>query len=266
MLWMNWNETAPVWFLDMDINLKKQIALGTLLGVVAVGLVACGEPMSQSTRGGVKAGHVIALGGGSAGAANACIACHGMKGEGDGETVPYLAAMDQGYLHRQLDDYASGRRQHTAMSAIAKRLLPHERESVSAYYQQVALPIEDTKRPTPNRLYHQGDAVRSLLACASCHGQNGEGLGSANPPLAQQPAKFLEAQMQSWKRGDRQNDPEHVMLLISQLLTDREIADLSSYLSMLPRARQSQALVTFPPKHRGYPRNDVSAQHQHGQE
>src|SRR3546814_5826357 len=60
-------------------------------------------------------GETIAMSGGNGGAAAACFTCHGLEGEGDGEVSPRLAGLDPGYLHRQLDDYANGRREHEAM-------------------------------------------------------------------------------------------------------------------------------------------------------
>jgi cytochrome c553 len=250
----------------MDMNSKKQFSIAPFLGIVALSLGACTESTPQPIYGGAKAGHVVALNGGGAGAANACIACHGLEGQGDGTTVPFLAGMDQGYLHRQLDDYASGRRNHSIMSTIARRLLPRDRANVATYYMQLALPESDTKVKPHNRLYQQGDVTRGLLPCASCHGEDGEGVGPANPALAQQPSKFTAAQLQAWKRGDRQNDPEHVMLLISQMLTDREIDELSAYLSKLPLAHQRRALATSPRARHDDPKNDASAQHQYGPE
>jgi cytochrome c553 len=213
-----------------------------------------------------KSGHVVALGGGGAGAGNACINCHGLEGEGDGKTIPYLAGMDQGYLHRQLNDYASGRRQHDAMTAIAKRLTTDDRASVAAYYQQLPFLVSERRPEMMNVIYHSGDATRGLSACAACHGQQAEGIGAAIPPLAQQPLSFLASQLWAWKRGERQNDPQHVMLHISQLLTDQEISDVSAYVSNLPRVRQPPTRATYLPERRADPRNDVSGPHRYALE
>jgi cytochrome c553 len=236
------------------------------MAVMTAALSSCGGISPPAVAEEATSGHVVALGGGGAGAGNACINCHGLKGEGDGTTVPYLAGMDQGYLHRQLNDYASGRRQHDAMSAIAKRLTPDDRASVAAYYQHLAFPLRQAKPVVPNAIYRSGDATRGLSACASCHGQQAEGIGAANPPLAQQPAQFIASQLWAWKRGERQNDPQHVMLHISQLLTHQEISEISAHVSNLPQVLQAQVQATYPPARRADPRNDASGPHQYAPE
>ena len=152
------------------------------------------------------------------------------------------------------------------MSAIAKRLPAAERASVAAYYQQLPFQLGETRVSNPDTLYHAGDVTRRLAACASCHGRQAEGIGAANPPLAQQPASFLASQLWAWKRGERQNDPQHVMLYISQALTDREISEVSAYVSNLQRVRQTPAQATYQPERRARPRNDASKSHQYALE
>src|SRR3546814_4089299 len=85
-------------------------------------------------------GETIAMSGGNGGAAAACFTCHGLEGEGDGEVSPRLAGLDPGYLHRQLDDYANGRREHEAMRTIALRLPEEDRRKVSAFYASLPAP------------------------------------------------------------------------------------------------------------------------------
>ena len=59
---------------------------------IVVSLAAAGCSRPAEVRDAFNAdGRLIALSGGSAGAANACVACHGLKGEGDGNLAPRLA-------------------------------------------------------------------------------------------------------------------------------------------------------------------------------
>ena len=197
---------------------------------------AAGEPTSTDRF--AQTGELIALSGAGAGAANACFTCHGLAGRGDGAGSPRLAAIDAGYLERQLIAFADGRRDHAQMSWIAKRLDPAERRAVAAYY--AAMPFDGRQRgrsaTAATNLYLRGDPERGIPACATCHGVNGEGIGPANPPLAGQPAAYLAAQLDEWRRSSRRSDPGGVMLGISQLLSPRETAGLSRHAAGLSGA------------------------------
>ena len=166
----------------------------------------------------VASGEIIALGGGAGGAANACATCHGLKGEGDGRLAPRLASLDAGYLHRQLDDYANGRREHSPMRAIVRRLSGEDRAKVSAYYSQ--LPATAAHLPRTSELYR--------ARCASCHGARGEGMGPANPPLAGQSPAYIEAQLLAWRAGRRRGDGMGEMLAVSRALAPAEVRRLAS--------------------------------------
>lgn len=174
----------------------------------------------QIERGGNAAfratGEIIAMGGGNGGATNACVTCHGLRGEGDGGLTPRLAGLDAGYLHRQLDDYASGRREHAQMRAVVRRLSGEDRAKVSAYY--AALPATAETLPATSPLFR--------AKCAQCHGMRGEGLGSGIPPLAGQPAAYVAAQLEAWRSGKRR-DPLGQMLAVSHALTPAELRFLA---------------------------------------
>jgi cytochrome c553 len=73
----------------------------------------------------------------------ACANCHGARGEGGLTGAPPLAGLPQAYLARQLAAYADGEREHPVMTPIAKRLTPHERAALAAYYAGLRAP------PTP---------------------------------------------------------------------------------------------------------------------
>lgn len=206
-------------------------------------------------------GELIALSGADAGAASACITCHGLDGGGDGAGAPRLAALDAGYLQRQLEAYADGRRDHAQMAWIAKRLDDRERAAVSAYY--AAMPADARGGEMPREmsaLYHVGAPKRGILACAVCHGTQGQGIGPANPPLAGQPAPYLAEQLRLWRVAKRRNDPGDVMLRISQLLTPAEADALARYAAALPGGPPSREFrATSLAGHRADPRNDASA-------
>lgn len=217
-------------------------------------------PVDSRTSGRLsETGELIALSGAGAGANNACFTCHGLRGEGDGAGSPRLASLDSGYLLRQLEAYADGRRQHALMSWVARQLDAADRKLVADYYADT--PYRQLARvpPKSSLLYVSGDPQRGLAACASCHGSDGEGLGPAYPPLAGQPVAYLAGQMETWRLAKRRNDSGAVMLRISQLLTPAEVVELSQYASGLPGGhpnRESQE--AYREAHHGDPRSDAS--------
>ena len=205
-----------------------------------------------------RSGQMIALSGGDRGAQGACISCHGIKGEGDGKLTPRLAGLDQGYLARQLLFYAEGQRSHPQMTDIARRLTVEERLKVAAYY--AGLPVTTVQGcPAPARavaLYRTGDRRRGIAACAACHGASGEGVGRGNPPLAGQPAAYLEEQLRAWKSGRRYGDPEGTMMRISQRLRPEEIRTLADHAARLPGgSARRESPEACPPARRADPRN-----------
>jgi cytochrome c553 len=228
--------------------------------MIAAVLGGCSQPASVAGRFDNN-GQLIAMSGADAGADNACFTCHGLDGGGNGAGAPRLAGLDSGYLTRQLEAYADGRRSHETMSWIAGRLTPTERLKVAAYYASLPVPIEgETKAQPVPAIYIAGDPARDLTACAACHGLDGGGSGAVVPPLAHQPAAYLAEQLETWKRGNRRNDPGNMMLEISRKLTPAEVQAVADYASALPgdRRRQAPAEASLPERRRD-PRNDASA-------
>ncbi len=176
------------------------------------------------------------MGGGEGGPANACFSCHGLDGAGDGVSVPRLAGLDAGYLHKQLEDYADAVRQDDVMGEVARWLDDGDRRAVARFYAD--RPAPPTQRPAgpPPDLYVSGDAARGIAACASCHGADGLGVGSGNPAIAGQPAAYTVDQLRRWREARRRNDPRGVMIDAVRGLTDAEIARIAAWLERAPAA------------------------------
>lgn len=183
-------------------------------------------------------GELIALSGGDAGPRYACHTCHGLEGEGNGAGAPRLSGLPQGYLVKQLQDYGDGRRQHPAMQKIAGALSMDARQRVAGWYAGRAIPeqapLPPSADPSAAQLWLSGAPGRGLPACASCHGSQGEGAGTRAPPIHDQPAPYLAAQLEAWRDGRRQNSPRHEMSRISQHLSAAEVEALARYVAQLP--------------------------------
>lgn len=186
-------------------------------------------------------------------------------------TAPRLAGQGAAYLRRQLNAYADGTRPHPVMTPIAQSLLADQRRQLAAYFAALgtaplaspppasapsaapsATPIE-TPIETPiapdgaaSRLAWVGDEARQLPACANCHGRDGSGQGDRIPPLAGQPAAYLEAALEAWRTGRRTTDASGEMPRIAQALRPGEARLLAAWYAALPSPRPAtQALPPF---------------------
>lgn len=201
-------------------------------------LAAC-HPIANDTEAALTAsGELVALSGGTAGARNACFSCHGLTGLGDGDSVPRLAGMEVGYLQKQMEDYARDLRHDPVMSPIARRLTDGERRAVVAWYAAMPASADPAGIETPAPLlFAQGDPARGVVACAACHGDQGQGAGPGNPALAGQPAAYTLEQLMRWKRAGRRNDPRGVMTAAAAPLTDEEMRRIAVWLQTRSSSR-----------------------------
>lgn len=185
-------------------------------------------------------GQEIAKGGAQAGGVGMkCMACHGLEGGGRDE-VPRLAGLPFDYLADQIEAYLSGERQSAIMGPIAAQLKADEVGAVLSYY--AALPAPHSEPPIDldwdlvdagallAYAGRQTNGVSEVTACVMCHNPVGE-LNDVQiaPPLAGQPAQYIEAQLKAWREGERSGDPLSVMEGIALAMTDEEIAAAAAY-------------------------------------
>ncbi len=180
---------------------------------------------------------------GSPTGALACSQCHGADGVGNRDFgFPRLAGMNAAYPVHELGAFAGDTRKNDIMSPIATALTPDERTAVTAYY--AALPaVAPALSPPPatpddaargERLALGGDWAKGLPACASCHGRDGGGVGSAFPALAGQPVDYLAGQLDAWREGKRSDDPLALMKNVVAKLSPDEVLAVSAYYAGLP--------------------------------
>ncbi|MFU2325531.1 c-type cytochrome [Pseudomonas sp. NFX98] len=166
----------------------------------------------------------------------ACVACHGAKGEGTPQG-PMLAGLSEPYLSAQIENFIAGRRSNAVMSAIAQGYSDVKlRNQVTTYFAgqgtTLTLRLRGAQVDTllAEQLYYQGDLRRDLPACYSCHGPSAIGSGPF-PRLAGQQAAYLKEQLLAWKSRQRSGDPDNMMGNIAQKLSAQDIDALSGYLS-----------------------------------
>ena len=172
-----------------------------------------------------------------------CMACHGVDGGGQAASgYPRLAGLDAAYLQKQLDDFASGSRNSPVMQATATALGEDERQALANYYSRLPIPPALAK---PATALPAADSVGSVLAtrgrwdkqvpaCVQCHGPAGVGVGAHFPPLAGQPAAYIEAQLKAWQQGTRHNDPLQLMQHLSAALSAQDIQAVAAWFAAQP--------------------------------
>lgn len=174
-----------------------------------------------------------------------CQSCHGTDGGGQAAAgFPRLAGLDAAYLAKQLDDYVAGTRANAVMQPIAKALSAQEREAVARYYARLPVPaMAASPKPAAEgvgaTLATRGRWSERVPACEQCHGPSGVGVGAHFPPLAGQPAVYIEAQLKAWQQGSRRNDPLELMQHLSRALSAEDIAAVAQWFAAqsLPAGR-----------------------------
>ncbi len=205
-------------------------------------------------------GQSIMVHGGSNPAVMPCIACHGTDGKGmPAAGFPRLAGLPADYIVKQIQDIKSDKRINAVMKSTADAISDEELRAVAEAYAampkvNVSTSVNHTGPVTPGSgawLALRGAWERNIPECTLCHGPSGLGVGSTFPPLAGQPASYLESQLKSWKGSapaktakqrlkqaantgiTRQNDPNGLMQHIAASLTDAEIKAVAEYFGSL---------------------------------
>lgn len=204
--------------------------------ILSAAAAACTPATNDTGEAFTAGGEIIAMSGGEGGAANACFSCHGLDGMGDGVSVPRLAGLDVGYLQKQLEDYANETRADAVMGPIAKWLDDGDRRAVAAWYAALPPPRGAGSAGPAPAIYRDGATERGVIACASCHGTDGQGVGRGNPAIAGQPAAYTLEQLRRWKTAERRNDPRGVMADAVAGLDDAEMRTIAAWLETLPAA------------------------------
>jgi thiosulfate dehydrogenase len=201
-------------------------------GLLMAGASGISPVLAQST------GAAVAVHGTTRGAPS-CIACHGARGEGNAANgSPRLAGLPAPYIRAQLSAYADGQRENPVMAPIARLLNADESQAVSLYFAGLPAPILPNSAPVaagPGALLAlDGRWSDKLPPCVACHGPGGIGVGTSFPPLAGQPAPYLEAQFEAWQQGKRPPGPLGLMQAVARRLSPSDIAAVAGWFAAQP--------------------------------
>ena len=168
---------------------------------------------------------------GGAIASQVCVACHTFDGSRGAPANPILAGQHPEYLHKQLDEFKSGRRNNAVMKGFASTLSDADMKNVAAFYAKKQAKPGFAKEKAlvglGEQIYRAGIADRAVPACAGCHAPNGAGIPAQYPRLSGQHADYTEAQLTAFRSGARANNA--AMSAIAAKLSDREIKAVADY-------------------------------------
>jgi len=165
-----------------------------------------------------------------------CQGCHGVTGQSIEGLIPAIAGQYSEYLTKQIRNFQTMERTHQIMNAMVVTISEPDLPDIVAYFASQKQMKGDGKGETPQakNLFLNGDPARDIVACVSCHGENGKGKApdvSTFPVIGGQNKEYLKLQLNNWRAGERTNSPDNVMNKVTKSLTDAEIEALSNYIA-----------------------------------
>ncbi|MBE7420621.1 MAG: cytochrome c4 [Ideonella sp.] len=164
-----------------------------------------------------------------------CGACHTADGTRGAAANPIIAGQHPEYLVKQLADFKSGKRDNAIMKGFAGTLSAADMRNVAAFYGSKQAKPGTAKNkelyPLGQKIYRGGIAEKNVPACAGCHSPDGAGIPAQYPRLGGQHADYVEAQLGSFRSGQRANSAP--MEDIAARMSDREIKAVADYIAGL---------------------------------
>lgn len=173
-----------------------------------------------------------------------CSNCHGATGVSTSPNFPNLAAQTPDYLVAQLKGFRSHDRRDPAgfeyMWGLSRSLTDAQIDGLAAYYaaqQPAAQPVEGAagQIASGRAVFERGLPERNIPACATCHGDAGQGRAGF-PRLAGQHADYVVKQLIVFQRTDERPEGS-VMKTIAHDLQRSDIDGVAAYLQSLPPQR-----------------------------
>ncbi len=177
-----------------------------------------------------------------------CVACHGIKGEGNPAlNAPAIAGQDVAYLERQLRNYRSGLRGTHKSDALGAQMRAlaitlGEDAGVAKVATYVA-GLQKTLVATPARgNLHNGKNLYNGN-CGACHGGAAEGNPALKSPrLAGLDTAYIKRQFAYFRDGVRGTNPQDVpgrqmAMMAKTLPTERDLDDVIAFIQQQGRGK-----------------------------
>jgi len=175
-------------------------------------------------------------------ASQVCAACHAADGNSTQAANPVLAGQHAEYTFKQLTNFKpqsgnAAERGNPIMAGMVANLSTDDMRGLAAYFESQKPKLRSARDAELAKLgqaiYRGGILPRNVAACTACHAPNGAGLPAQFPRLAGQHAEYTAVQLKAFRSGERANDPNRVMRMVAEKLTDKEIAAVAEYIAGL---------------------------------
>lgn len=159
--------------------------------------------------------------------AQACVACHGLKGVSGNPAWPNLAGQHENYMVDQLKSMRSGERSNPLMAPFVQDLSDEDIQVLASWY--AAQDPATAANGDPDLV----DRGRQLSGgCTACHGYAGKPVAEEWPILAGQHAAYLRTQLLAYKHDVRVHP---FMQAAVAAVAEEDFEALAAYYSQLER-------------------------------
>jgi len=213
-------------------NSSSNLRIALLSSLIAISILGCST--NNSERGGVnepnRSGKDIAL--------QTCAMCHGSTGVSISPEFPKLAGQQKDYLMTQLIDFKGHQRKDPEGEAYMwgnTHLTPTQIQELSNYFSsQTPMQGQANNRLNLARgelIFKFGLPDSSVISCAACHGEKGEGNGIF-PRIAGQHAHYLVAQIKVFQKTEERPHGAP-MKQVTHDLQDADIEAVANYIASM---------------------------------
>jgi cytochrome c oxidase subunit 2 len=176
-----------------------------------------------------------------------CSACHGAQGEGNQAlNAPKLAGLDAWYIKKQVRNYQAGLRGSHQDDVYGQQMAPMAATLSDETALDNVIAYIGTLPDQPSEATITGDVSRGAKlyrTCASCHGEQGQGIWAMNAPrTAGMSDWYIARQLHNFKSDIRGAHPgdfygKQMAFMARTLKDDEAIQDLVAYINTLPGAQ-----------------------------
>lgn len=189
----------------------------------------------------VMAANTAAMAAGDAAAGEAkaamCAACHMPDGNSVVDQFPKLAGQHEQYMVKQLTEFKAMVRKDDTMFGMSAALQDQDMADIAAYYaskEATAAVADDAKVALGKDIYRGGNMSTGVPACMGCHGPAGAGNPTAKyPTVAGQHVAYTIKQLNAFRDGVRENDPNKMMANVAARMTKEEIEAVANYIASM---------------------------------